>query len=141
MGLSSESVKLLETTAIGRKLSTYSSRCAKDKRRPKLGDAFDNENTTEEEIEIEEFLNESARKRKAPKTMDQKDEQYWDKRRRNNASAKRSRDARRARELETQINFAFLLEENRKLTTEVAVLREENATLRGMVCDSSRSAK
>lgn len=58
-----------------------------------------------------------------------KDQRYWEKRQRNNASAKRSRDARRVRELETQIRAEYLEDENYRLKVENEVLREENARL------------
>lgn len=58
-----------------------------------------------------------------------KDEKYWEKRVRNNASAKRSRDARRVRELECQIRSEFMEDENRKLEHENKLLREENMRL------------
>lgn len=58
-----------------------------------------------------------------------KDDKYWEKRVRNNASAKRSRDARRVRELECQISSEFMEDENRKLEDENKVLREENMRL------------
>ena len=58
-----------------------------------------------------------------------KDQRYWEKRQRNNASAKRSRDARRVRELETQIRAEYLEDENYRIKVENEVLREENARL------------
>ncbi|EDO42447.1 predicted protein [Nematostella vectensis] len=58
-----------------------------------------------------------------------KDNKYWEKRQRNNASAKRSRDARRVRELECQIRAEFLEEENHKYKVENEMLREENERL------------
>lgn len=58
-----------------------------------------------------------------------KDQRYWEKRQRNNASAKRSRDARRVRELETQIRAEYLEDENYRLKVENEVLREENTRL------------
>ncbi|XP_031573142.1 transcription factor VBP-like [Actinia tenebrosa] len=62
-----------------------------------------------------------------------KDEKYWEKRVRNNASAKRSRDARRVRELECQIRSEYMEDENRKLEDENKLLREENMTLLKMI--------
>jgi len=58
-----------------------------------------------------------------------KDQRYWEKRQRNNASAKRSRDARRVRELETQIRAEYLEDENYRLKGENERLREENVRL------------
>lgn len=62
-------------------------------------------------------------------TVNGKDQRYWEKRQRNNASAKRSRDARRVRELETQIRAEYLEDENYRVKVENEVLREENARL------------
>lgn len=61
---------------------------------------------------------------------DGKDAAYWERRRKNNEAAKRSRDARRAKEDEIAIRAAFLEQENLKLKYEVAALRNETAKLR-----------
>ena len=55
---------------------------------------------------------------------------YWERRRRNNASAKKSRDARRAREIQTQIKVAFLEKQNMRMLAEVMAVRQENVRLR-----------
>lgn len=44
-----------------------------------------------------------------------KDEQYWQRREKNNAAAKRSRDARRQKEEQTKSENEILREENKKL--------------------------
>ena len=72
----------------------------------------------------------SMRKRGRPLPEDLKDEAYWERRRKNNEAAKRSRDARRAKEDEIAIRAAFLEQENLKLRCEMVQLREENAKLR-----------
>lgn len=59
-----------------------------------------------------------------------KDASYWEKRRKNNEAAKRSRDARRAKEDEIAIRAAFLEQENLKLKYEIAALRTETTKLR-----------
>lgn len=59
-----------------------------------------------------------------------KDAAYWERRRKNNEAAKRSRDARRAKEDEIAIRAAFLEQENIKLRYEVAALRTEAGKLR-----------
>ncbi|ESO92058.1 hypothetical protein LOTGIDRAFT_100015, partial [Lottia gigantea] len=56
-----------------------------------------------------------------------KDEAYWERRRKNNDAAKRSRDARRAKEDEIAIRAALLEQENLKLRVEVAALKSETA--------------
>lgn len=66
-------------------------------------------------------------------TMDDKDAAYWERRRKNNEAAKRSRDARRAKEDEIAIRAAFLEQENMKLKYELVALRNETAKLRCMV--------
>ncbi|KAJ1523052.1 hypothetical protein ONE63_002180 [Megalurothrips usitatus] len=63
-------------------------------------------------------------------SKDGKDAAYWERRRKNNEAAKRSRDARRAKEDEIAIRAAFLEQENLKLKYEVAALRNETAKLR-----------
>ncbi|GJQ77473.1 putative basic region leucin zipper [Trypoxylus dichotomus] len=61
------------------------------------------------------------------------DPTYWEKRRKNNEAAKRSRDARRAKEDEIAIRCAFLEQENLKLRCEVASLRNESERLKNML--------
>lgn len=61
------------------------------------------------------------------------DPAYWEKRRKNNEAAKRSRDARRAKEDEIAIRCAFLEQENIKLRYEVAALRDDNQRMRNMI--------
>lgn len=60
------------------------------------------------------------------------DPTYWEKRRKNNEAAKRSRDARRAKEDEIAIRCAFLEQENVKLKYEVLSLRNETERLRNI---------
>lgn len=56
---------------------------------------------------------------------EQKDEKYWQRRKKNNMAAKRSRDARRLKENQITVRAAFLEKENTALRTEVADLRKE----------------
>lgn len=72
----------------------------------------------------------SSRKRGQPLSEDLKDEAYWERRRKNNEAAKRSRDARRAKEDEIAIRAAFLEQENLQLRVEVASLKNETTKLR-----------
>lgn len=53
-----------------------------------------------------------------------KDEQYWLRREKNNAAAKRSRDARRQKEEQTKHENQLLREENEKLKYTVRTLQE-----------------
>ncbi|KXJ15317.1 hepatic leukemia factor [Exaiptasia diaphana] len=85
------------------------------------------------EIERNASRKGSSRRRGEKVASSMKDDKYWEKRLRNNASAKRSRDARRVRELECQIRSEFMEEENRKLEEENKMLREENARLSKMI--------
>jgi bZIP factor len=65
-----------------------------------------------------------------------KDEAYWERRRKNNEAAKRSRDARRAKEDEIAIRASFLEQENLKLHFEVCALKNETAKLRCLLYKS-----
>ena len=69
--------------------------------------------------------------------QDIKDQAYWERRRKNNLAAKRSRDARRAKEDEIAIRAAFLEQENIQLKWEVARLKSETARLRAMLMADS----
>lgn len=69
-------------------------------------------------------------RRSSNQSLDGKDQSYWEKRRKNNEAAKRSRDARRAKEDEIAIRAAFLEQENLKLKYEIAALRNEIAKQR-----------
>ncbi|KAH0952970.1 hypothetical protein HN011_010858 [Eciton burchellii] len=61
---------------------------------------------------------------------DQKDEQYFQKRKRNNQAAKRSRDARKIREDHIALKAKMLEHENTILKVQIATLREEAQSLR-----------
>lgn len=67
-----------------------------------------------------------------------KDEAYWERRRKNNEAAKRSRDARRAKEDEIAIRAAFLERENISLRYELSVVKDEVAKLRAYYSRSPR---
>lgn len=62
------------------------------------------------------------KKRGRSNTDEPKDESYWERRRKNNEAAKRSRDARRAKEDEIAIRAAYLEQENLKLRIQLAAL-------------------
>ncbi|XP_065158965.1 protein giant [Atheta coriaria] len=66
-------------------------------------------------------------------TSSSADPTYWEKRRKNNEAAKRSRDARRAKEDEIAIRCAFLEQENLKLRFEMAAMRHEMERMRGVI--------
>ena len=68
---------------------------------------------------------------------EKRDLAYWDRRRKNNEAAKRSRDARRAKEEEIALRAAFLEQENLKLRAQVAILKNETAKLHYMLYNRS----
>ncbi|XP_023228370.1 uncharacterized protein LOC111628756 [Centruroides sculpturatus] len=74
--------------------------------------------------------NATVRKRSKALPNELKDEAYWERRRKNNEAAKRSRDARRAKEDEIAIKATFLQQENMKLRIEIANLKEETSQLK-----------
>ncbi|XP_051928230.1 TEF transcription factor, PAR bZIP family member a isoform X2 [Hippocampus zosterae] len=64
---------------------------------------------------------------------EQKDDKYWQRRKKNNVAAKRSRDARRLKENQITVRAAFLERENTALRTEVADLRKECGRYKNIV--------
>ena len=81
--------------------------------------------------EIEENRNmEPSTQEGKPRSKADESARYWERRRRNNASAKKSRDARRTRELQTQIKVAFLEKQNMRMLAELMAVRQENVCLR-----------
>ncbi|KAF6733716.1 Transcription factor VBP [Oryzias melastigma] len=64
---------------------------------------------------------------------EQKDEKYWQRRKKNNMAAKRSRDARRLKENQITVRAAFLERENAALRSEVAELRKECGRYKNVV--------
>lgn len=73
------------------------------------------------------------RSEKRPIPDDQKDEKYFERRKRNNLAAKKSRDARKAREDEIALRACFLEKENAILRAQVTTLREEAQSLRQLL--------
>ena len=61
-------------------------------------------------------------------------ESYWERRKKNNASAKKSREARKTRELQTQIKAAFLQRENLRIHAQLMTAQQENACLKRVLC-------
>jgi len=61
-------------------------------------------------------------------------ESYWERRKKNNASAKKSRDARKTRELQTQIKAAFLERENLRILAQLVIIQQENKCLKRVLC-------
>ncbi|CAH2062258.1 unnamed protein product, partial [Iphiclides podalirius] len=70
---------------------------------------------------------------KRPIPAELKDEKYFERRRRNNQAAKKSRDARRVKEDQIAWRACFLEQENASLRAHIAALRQEAMTLRAML--------
>ncbi|KAI5640769.1 basic region leucine zipper domain-containing protein [Phthorimaea operculella] len=70
---------------------------------------------------------------KRPIPPEMKDEKYFERRRRNNQAAKKSRDARRIREDQIAWRACVLEQENASLRAHVAALRQETLALRGLL--------
>ncbi|XP_063224108.1 CCAAT/enhancer-binding protein beta-like [Bacillus rossius redtenbacheri] len=71
----------------------------------------------------------------------QKDEKYFERRKRNNQAAKKSRDARKIREDQIAMRAAFLEQENSFLRTQVLTLREESQALRHLLLQGKVDAR
>lgn len=67
---------------------------------------------------------------------EQRDDSYWEKRKKNNESAKRSREARRMKEEQIALRVVYLEQENLQLRTEVSLLKSEIEKLRCMLYNS-----
>ena len=63
----------------------------------------------------------------------EKDDAYWERRRKNNEAAKRSRDARRQKENEIAMRAQFLEQENLQLKMELVQLRTELGSIKEQV--------
>lgn len=70
------------------------------------------------------------KRRPQPIPEDCKDDAYWERRKRNNESAKRSREMRRIKEQQTTMRVIYLEQENLRLKTESDMLRGELEKLR-----------
>ncbi|XP_071786857.1 thyrotroph embryonic factor-like [Asterias amurensis] len=85
---------------------------------------------SEEELKPQPMIKKS---RKVYVLPDQKDDKYWDRRRKNNIAAKRSRDARRIKENQISMRAAFLEKENNVLRKELLAVKKDNVNLKGIV--------
>jgi len=86
--------------------------------------------------DIESGKKEGSRSRKrsiAGSDEGKQDQAYWEKRRKNNESAKRSRDARRMKEEQIAMRVVYLEQENLQLRTEAQLLKSEIDKLRSML--------
>lgn len=68
-----------------------------------------------------------------PVPNDKKDDAYWERRRKNNEAAKRSRDLRRQKEDEIAVKATILEQENLKLKAQVTILKAELSKLHFML--------
>lgn len=68
-----------------------------------------------------------------PVPADKKDDAYWERRRKNNEAAKRSRDLRRQKEDEIAVKATVLEQENLKLKAQVTILKAELSKLHFML--------
>ena len=90
----------------------------------------------------EELSDEPAEKKRKEDTLEddhtcnglREKESYWERRKKNNASAKKSREARKTRELQTQIKAAFLEGENLRIHAQLMTAQQENTCLKRVLC-------
>ena len=75
----------------------------------------------------------ASKKRTHSVPDERKDDQYWERRKKNNESAKRSRDARRIKEEIHQQKIKYLSYENEQLRAEANQLRDENRMTRQLL--------
>ena len=76
---------------------------------------------------------EASGKKIKPVPADKKDEAYWERRRKNNEAAKRSRDLRRQKEDDIAVKATVLEQENLKLKAQVTILKAELSKLHFML--------
>jgi len=70
-----------------------------------------------------------------------KTQDYWEKRLRNNEAAKKSRELRRTKELETRERFSQLRHENETLRKAIASLLKRNETIDLILAEYEKSVK
>lgn len=70
------------------------------------------------------------KRRKAKTAVQVKDDRYWERRKKNNLAAKKSREAKRERETTKQKRAMLLQIENTRLRLELSWLREQNSNLK-----------
>lgn len=74
-------------------------------------------------VKRKESPSSSSRRKREFIPLDKKDEGYWDKRRKNNEAAKRSREKRRVNDMVLESRVLALLEENARLRAELLALK------------------
>ncbi|XP_072014568.1 thyrotroph embryonic factor-like [Amphiura filiformis] len=93
---------------------------------------------TDEELKPQPMIKKS---KKVFVPEEQKDGKYWERRRKNNVAAKRSRDARRIKENQIVLRAAYLEKLNGALKGEVVDLKKENMSLKSVVQRLERELK
>lgn len=86
------------------------------------------------------FMHRRPRGEKRPIPDEQKDDKYYERRKRNNEAAKKSRDARKIREDRIAFRAALLEQENSILRAQVMALRDELQTMRQLINSGATTA-
>uniref|UniRef100_A0A3B5RCD7 Uncharacterized LOC102229057 n=1 Tax=Xiphophorus maculatus TaxID=8083 RepID=A0A3B5RCD7_XIPMA len=117
-GSGSSSESYVEKNVSNLKMQTYEPRS--------FGLEFQESLASPEEIAaagFDESNGDGVRRKREFTPSERKDENYWDKRRKNNEAAKRSREKRRANDMVLERRVLGLLEENARLKAEVLALK------------------
>ena len=135
-GLHDEDSKLSLPFLVNTRVTECNSVCSKDNKKYILEKTIPQQPVKRHELS--DVPVEKKRKKGAHPTNNGQKERdstsYWERRKRNNASAKRSRDARKAREMQTQIKAAFLERENLRIQAQLMIAQQENACLKQFLC-------
>ena len=78
-----------------------------------------------------------SKKKRMPVPVEKKDEKYWERRRKNNLAAKRSRELRRQKQLNELQMADKIIHENEKLRAEIGVYKSEIESLRRLLRDAN----
>lgn len=116
----------LSSTRLATTVSVIQANCTAQKSTRNTRDDDD----ADEYSETDDATKRLAKRGRASTRRIEKTEQYWDRRKKNNVSAKKSRDARRQREIVTNQRSSMLETENLRLRGEVATLKDENERLK-----------
>lgn len=88
------------------------------------------------QVQSKNGTNKNMRRNSQSANAQNADPTYWEKRKKNNEAAKRSRDARRAKEDEIAVRCAFLERENLNLKFKLATVESERKRLHSMLYSS-----
>lgn len=78
-----------------------------------------------------------TKRRRMPVPDERKDGKYWERRRKNNVAAKRSRESRRLKQEQDLLKAEHAIQENIRLRAEVDVLKSEICSLRRLLKDAN----